>query len=84
MAYPFKWDDRGRLLASALDCSSGKALQLYVLKRFDSSVHHVSSSPLGPFLLFAVFHRFTFRLSAESVSLALHSVFGDSPMVSCC
>lgn len=49
MAYPFKWDDRGRLLASALDCSSGKALQLYVLKRFDSSVHHVSSSPLGPF-----------------------------------
>lgn len=81
MASPFKWDGRGGLLASDLECSSGKAFELSVLRRLGSSVHHASSSPSGSFLLLAVFCRFTFRLSAEAVSLALHSVLGGSPAV---
>jgi hypothetical protein len=71
MASPFVWDDRGKLLANSLDCSSGKAFQHSVLRRYGSSVHHASSSLSGS-LLIAVFRRYTFHLSAKSVSLALH------------
>jgi hypothetical protein len=62
MASPFVWDDRGKLLANSLDCLSGKAFQLSVLRRYGSSVQHASSSPSGSFLLIAVFHHYTFRL----------------------
>jgi hypothetical protein len=54
------------------------AFQHSVLKRFGSSVHHGSSLSSGSFLLLAAFRRFTFRLSAEAVSLALQSVLDDS------
>jgi hypothetical protein len=80
MASPFVWDDRGKLLANSLDCSSGKAFQLSVLSRYVSSVHHVSSLPLDS-LLIAVFHRYNFHLSAKSVNLALQSVLGGSRRV---
>jgi hypothetical protein len=51
MASPFVWDDRGKLLVSSLDCSSGKAFQLSVLWRCGSSVHHASSSSSCSFFL---------------------------------
>jgi hypothetical protein len=44
-----------------------------------TSVHHSSSSPKGAFYLLAVFRRYTFRLSASSVSLALHACLGGMP-----
>jgi hypothetical protein len=66
----------GKLLANSLDCSSGKDFYLSALRKCGSSVHHASSSPLGSFLLIAVFRRYIFLLSAESDSLALQSVLG--------
>jgi hypothetical protein len=80
MASPLVWDDRGKLLANSLDCSPRKAFQLSILWRFGSSVHHASSSPSDSFLLITVFRSYTFRLSAELVSLALHLVPGGSHM----
>lgn len=78
LASQFKWDDRGRLFTSDLDCSPGNAFQLSVFKKFGSSVHHASSSPSERFLLLAVFRCFTFHLFVEYVSLALHSILGGS------
>ncbi|KAJ1283789.1 hypothetical protein BS78_03G153700 [Paspalum vaginatum] len=60
------------------DPSPGKQFQAEVLKMFNSSVHHPSSSTNGCFFLLVVFRRFTFRLTEESVSLALQSVLGGA------
>ncbi|KAJ1296587.1 hypothetical protein BS78_01G313000, partial [Paspalum vaginatum] len=48
------------------DSSPGKQFQAEVLKMFNSSVHHPSSSTNGCFFLLVVFRRFTFRLTEES------------------
>ncbi|TVU07256.1 hypothetical protein EJB05_47304, partial [Eragrostis curvula] len=61
------------------DFSRGRKFQAEVLDRFRSSVHHPSSCIDGSFYMLAVFRRFTFRLTEESVSLALHSVLGGTP-----
>ncbi|TVU13872.1 hypothetical protein EJB05_37303, partial [Eragrostis curvula] len=61
------------------DYSRGRRFQADVLDRFCSSVHHPSSSIDGCFFMLAVFRRFTFRLTEESVSLALHLVLGGTP-----
>jgi hypothetical protein len=44
-----------------------------------SSVHYPCSSPSGSFLLLTIFCRSSFRLTKESMSMALHSVIGGSP-----
>ncbi|TVU33893.1 hypothetical protein EJB05_15707, partial [Eragrostis curvula] len=62
-----------------LDFSQGKRFQAEVLARLCSSVHHPSSSVVGSFFLLAIFRRFTFRLTEDSVSIALHSVLGGTP-----
>jgi len=43
-----------------------------VFRKFASSVHHPSSSPKGSFFLVAILCRYLFRLTEESVSMALH------------
>lgn len=50
-----------------------------VRRRFDSPVHHPSSSARGSFFLLAVFRRYSFRLTEESVGMALYSVLGGAP-----
>jgi hypothetical protein len=60
------------------DFRRGKAFEREVLHRFGSSVHHPSSLS-GSFFLLAVFRRSTFRLTEESVGMALHSILGGSP-----
>ncbi|KAJ1272888.1 hypothetical protein BS78_06G237400 [Paspalum vaginatum] len=71
--------DRTLLLPVDWDLAPGQRFQAEVLARFNTSVHHPSSSPHGCFFLLAVFRRFTFRLTEESVSLALHSILGGAP-----
>jgi hypothetical protein len=66
-------------LAGDLEYSPGVAFQHMVWRRFGSWVHHVSQLSFVSFVMLAILHRFTFHLSAESVSLALHSVLADSP-----
>lgn len=61
------------------DFPIGKKFQLEVLAKFKSSVHHPSSSPQGSFFLLAAFHRYTFRLTEDSVNLALHACSGGAP-----
>jgi len=43
-----------------------------VFRKFASSVHHPSSSPKGSFFLVTILCRYLFRLTEESVSMALH------------
>ena len=50
-----------------------------VLADLGAPVHHPSSSPAGSFSLLAVFRRYTFRLTEDSVSLALHACLGGAP-----
>lgn len=64
-------------LAKKMDFSIGKQFELDVRRRFGVQVHHESPSPRGSFLLLATFHRFLFRLTEESVALALQSCLGD-------
>ena len=65
---------------SSWDFDAGKCFQDKVLSSLNSSVHHPSSTPCGSFSLLAVFRRFTFRLTVETVSLALHACLGGSPV----
>ncbi|TVU25943.1 hypothetical protein EJB05_28466, partial [Eragrostis curvula] len=60
------------------DFSIGRNFQKDIASKLRSSVHHPSSSPHGSFFL-AIFRRFTFRLSEDYVSLALHSCLGGTP-----
>jgi hypothetical protein len=71
--------DRNFLALEELDISEGKRFQLEVMRRYNSSVHHPSSSPSGGFHLLAGFRRYSFHLSERSVGLALHSVLGGAP-----
>ncbi|CAD6239261.1 unnamed protein product [Miscanthus lutarioriparius] len=61
------------------DFSPGKRFQAEVLRKFSSSVHHPSSSPDGSFFMLVVFRRYLFRLTEESVAMALHCCLGGSP-----
>ena len=65
-------------LISKLDFAHGKEFQQKVLVRHGMSVHHPLSSPDGSFLLLAVFHRFTVRLTEDSVAWMLQSCLGGS------
>lgn len=60
------------------DFSPGNRFQAEVLHKFSSSVHHTSSSPNGSFLL-VVFQRYLFRLTEDSVAMALHCCLGGTP-----
>jgi hypothetical protein len=42
-------------------------------------VHHPSPTPDGSFFLLAVFRRYLFRLTEDSVAMALHCCLGGSP-----
>jgi hypothetical protein len=66
-------------LVSDWDFSPGKRFQAEVLHKFSSSVHHTSSSPDGSFFMLVVFRRFLFRLTEDSVAMALHCCLGGSP-----
>ena len=61
------------------DFSPGKKFQAEVLRKFSSSVHHTSSSPDGSFFLLVVFRRFLFRLTEDSIAMALHCYLGGTP-----
>src|SRR5438552_1168398 len=65
-------------LAEKLDFSLGLKFQKEMNQLFRSSVHHPSSSPSGSFFLLVTFRRFTFRLTEDSVALALQSCLGGS------
>lgn len=66
-------------LHGKLDFGPGFVFQDEVLRRFNSSVHHPSSSVSGSFFLLATFRRYTFHLTEDSVSFALASCLGGSP-----
>ncbi|TVU01684.1 hypothetical protein EJB05_52841, partial [Eragrostis curvula] len=66
-------------LVKSWDFSIGRVFQDEIAKKHRSSVHHPSSNPHGSFFLLAIFRRFTFRLTEDSVSLALHSCLGGTP-----
>ena len=61
------------------DFSTGRRFEAEVCSKFNISMHNPSSSPHGSFFLLVIFRRFTFRLTENSVSLALHSCLGGSP-----
>jgi len=61
------------------DFSPGKRFGTEVLQRFSTSVHHPSPTPDGSFFLLAVFRRYLFRLTEDSVAMALHCCLGGSP-----
>ena len=69
-----QWQD----LADHLDFAPGLSFQKEIYRRFGRAVHHPSSSPDGSFFLLATFRRYTFRLSEESVALALQSCLGGT------
>uniref|UniRef100_K3XRJ6 Uncharacterized protein n=1 Tax=Setaria italica TaxID=4555 RepID=K3XRJ6_SETIT len=72
-------DEELSKLVSKWDFSVGKRFQDKVHASLSSSVHHPSSSPHGSFSLLAVFQRYTFRLTEETISLALHACLGGTP-----
>jgi len=63
-------------LTARLDFSHGQAFEEEVDHRFGTLVHYPSPSPDGSFFLLATFRRFLFRLTEDSVSLALQSCLG--------
>jgi hypothetical protein len=63
-------------LASRLDFNRGLIFQEEIRQRFKSPVHHPLPSPNGSFFLLASFRRFLFRLTEDSVGLALQSCLG--------
>lgn len=65
-------------LSKMLNFSHGKKFELEVLHHFGKSVHHPSSDPRGSFFLLATFRRYPFRLTEDSVALALQSCLGGS------
>ena len=63
-------------LASRLDFSIGRKFEEDVDRRFGTLVHHSPPAADGSFFLLATFRRFLFRLTEDSVSLALQSCLG--------
>lgn len=58
------------------DFRPGRQFEDEVRHKFNSAVHHASSSINGSFFLVAVFRRFSFRSTEEYVGMGLHSVLG--------
>ena len=65
-------------LVHSLDFKHGLDFQREVAARFGSLVYHPSSKVDGSFFLVASFRHYTFRLTEESVGLALQSCLGGS------
>lgn len=63
-------------LASRMDFDLGLQFQDEVRQLFKSPVHHPHHSPTGSFFLLVTFRRHLFRLTEDSVSLALQSCLG--------
>ncbi|KAJ1255823.1 hypothetical protein BS78_K154700 [Paspalum vaginatum] len=63
-------------LVDRLDFNTGLQFQDEVRRIFKSPVHHPLPSSNGSFLLLVTFRRFLFRLTEESVALALQSCLG--------
>lgn len=63
-------------LVDRLDFDRGLEFQDDVRRCFKSPVHHPFPSPDGSFFLLVTFRRFLFRLTEESVTLALQSCLG--------
>lgn len=63
-------------LVSRLDFDLGLEFQERIRHRYKSPVHHPYSTPVGSFFLLVTFRRFLFRLTEDSVSLALQSCLG--------
>jgi len=63
-------------LVDRLDFNIGLGFQEKIQQRFRTPVHHPSPSADGSFLLLVTFRRFLFRLTEDSVSLALQSCLG--------
>jgi hypothetical protein len=63
-------------LVDRLDFDQGLVFQDEVRRRFKSPVHRPFPSPHGSFFLLVTFRRFLFRLTEDSVSLALQSCLG--------
>jgi len=65
-------------LAARLDFAHGRAFEEEIDRQFGTLVlvHHPFTSADGSFFLLATFRRFLFRLTEDSVSLALQSCLG--------
>ena len=63
-------------LVSRLDFDIGLGFQEEIRHRFHAPVHHPFPTPDGSFFLLATFGHFLFRLTEESVALALQSCLG--------
>jgi hypothetical protein len=63
-------------LVDRLDFNIGLSFQEDIQQHLHAPVHHPFPSPDGSFLLLAMFRRFLFSLTEESVSLALQSCLG--------
>jgi hypothetical protein len=63
-------------LVDRLDFNIGLEFQDEILHCFHAPVHHPFPSPDGSFFLLATFRRFLFRLTEESVALAVQSCLG--------
>ena len=63
-------------LVSRLDFDIGLVFQDDVRRRFRSPVHHPFPTPVGSFFLLVTFRRHLFRLTEDSVALALQSCLG--------
>lgn len=63
-------------LADRLDFNVGLEFQDEVRHRYKSPVHHPYPNPDGSFFLLVTFRRYLFRLTEDSVSLALQSCLG--------
>jgi len=63
-------------LAARLDFAHGRAFEEEIDRQFGTMVHHPFTSADGSFFLLATFRRFLFRLTEDSVSLALQSCLG--------
>lgn len=65
-------------LARKFDFSHGKMFKKEILQLFGSSVHHPLATPSGSFFLLVTFRWYTFRLTKDSVALALASCLGGA------
>ena len=63
-------------LVPRLDFDQGLKFQDEVRRRFKSPVHHPFPIPNGSFFLLVTFRRYLFRLTEDSVDLALQSCLG--------
>lgn len=67
-------------LASHLDFNLGLEFQDEVRRHYKSPVHHPYPTPNGSFFLLVTFRRFLFRLTEDTVALALQSCLGGKAL----